>query len=165
MSVENIHSVTSLLVSLGYEVIPERSFEWTRPFEFKKRAYRFDFYIPELNLIIELDGAQHFGDMYFANRSHSVILAVDTYGKMVPALRNGYNFIRIVQADFLKFQDEAQVVLKQALESLNKDEVALITIAKDHSYYGKHLEYTHLYYNDPELIPDMVPDSGDSDSD
>jgi very-short-patch-repair endonuclease len=158
------------LVSLGYTVIPEKSFGWTRPYETMKRAYRFDFYIPELTLLIELDGPHHFRNMYYASRSHDLQLTIDTYGKMAPALRNGFNFLRVGQADLLKYQDDAKEMIKRALGTLNGDETALVTIALDNRMYDKHIELTYRYYEDANLKPVDIASSAavvesDSDSD
>jgi hypothetical protein len=61
------------------------------------KALIYDFYLPEINTIIELDGPQHFKQV--SNWTpYSKIHEIDMY-KMNCALENGLNIVRIYQPD------------------------------------------------------------------
>lgn len=61
------------------------------------RGRRYDFYIPSLNLIIEVDGPQHFVDIPNWELS-SINQKVDIF-KMIKANKNNLSVIRILQED------------------------------------------------------------------
>jgi very-short-patch-repair endonuclease len=74
-------------------------FDWCRS-ETTKRYYPFDFVITDLNIIIELDGLQHFEQVQNWN-SPEHNLKRDVY-KMKLALKHKYNIIRVFQEDVYK---------------------------------------------------------------
>jgi hypothetical protein len=148
----------TFLVSLGFTVVSEQSFEWTYEVESSRRHRRFDFYIQELNLIIELDGPHHFRNVGYSRIEHSHQLAIDTYEKMVPGLRKNFSFMRISQADFLAKYDTMKDVVREALEDHKPTDCVILTVAADLSMYDGHLNMTQLYYDNPLLEPE---DDGD----
>jgi very-short-patch-repair endonuclease len=157
----------AFLISLNFTVLREVRFQWTIDASGTHRYRRFDFYIPELNLLIELDGPHHFGMIEYLHIDHSQQLTIDTYEKMVPALRNGISVLRIPQPDFLS--DRSGVIketLKLALMQHVPTECVILTVANDLSIYDNHLELSELYYDNPDLLPDDTDvDSEQEDSD
>ena len=68
------------------------------------RKLPFDFYIPSLKLIIELDGPQHFGQISNWNSCEST-RKKDVF-KMRAAFKQGLSVVRILQEDVLAATDE-----------------------------------------------------------
>lgn len=67
----------------------------------KNKALRFDFYIPELNLLIEYDGEQHFKPIkYWGGQKNFEKLQVNDKIKENWAKENGLNFVRFKYDDF-----------------------------------------------------------------
>lgn len=63
-----------------------------------KGYFKYDFYIEDLGLIIELDGVQHFKTIAFWSVSGEILMKRDVY-KMRCANTNGIRVIRILQED------------------------------------------------------------------
>jgi very-short-patch-repair endonuclease len=144
----------TLLKSLGYTVIPEQRFKWTLDPTGTYRPRRFDFYIPELNILIELDGPHHFYNVGYARVEHADQLNIDCYEKMVPGLRHGFSFLRISQPDLWGDKNGTiKQTIQTALNQHKPTERVILTIAKDLSIYNDHLELTDRYYNDVTLRP------------
>jgi very-short-patch-repair endonuclease len=61
---------------------------------------RYDFYLPDFNLIIEIDGNQHFKQISNWNRYEHTI--ENDIQKMKIAIENGYSILRIYQPDIWK---------------------------------------------------------------
>lgn len=81
-----------------------------------KNHLPFDFYIPELNLIIELDGIQHFTQVMNWN-SPDDIFKRDIF-KMENALSAGFNMIRIYQPLVYKADNS---LLNKIIENINNE--------------------------------------------
>lgn len=79
------------------DVIKEKTFDWCRN-EATNHLYRFDFYIPSKNIIIELDGLQHFEHCVPHWDPPDVTLYHDVV-KMSKALEFGIRVVRIYQPD------------------------------------------------------------------
>lgn len=79
----------SVLEVLSIDFIKEYSPKWIKP-------KRYDFYVPSLNLIIEMDGLQHDRDTNFKGRkiNHEIIKANDIF-KDKMAIKYGYKIVRI----------------------------------------------------------------------
>lgn len=83
--------IGNMLTELGYEFEKEKNFP-----EFK--AYRYDFYIPSENIVIEVDGQQHFtgwGNNYLSLKEE----------KKRDAIKNQFcidNFIKILRIKYDK---------------------------------------------------------------
>ena len=84
-------AIGNMLTELGYEFEKEKNFP-----EFK--TYRYDFYIPSENLVIEVDGQQHFtgwGNNYLSLKEE----------KKRDAIKNQFcidNFIKILRIKYDK---------------------------------------------------------------
>jgi hypothetical protein len=112
------------LLELGLEVTPEKIFPWAP-------TRRFDFYLPGVNLIIELDGPHHFGVTGYSDLEHHQQVAIDIEEKMVPAILQGFHFIRITQADFLRDPAIMKDLLRQALTWPASSKIQVSFIAHD----------------------------------
>ena len=77
----------TLLEQLEIEFISEYSPNWIKP-------KRYDFYIPSMNLIIEMDGGWHFKDNNMSGQTIEKSKELDNY-KDIKAINNGLNIIRI----------------------------------------------------------------------
>lgn len=77
------------------EIQTEISFDWSL-YNFIRKC-RFDFYIPSLNLLIELDGLQHFIQVHTWESPENV-QKIDLF-KMQQAKKNNKSLIRILQED------------------------------------------------------------------
>ena len=80
------------------------------------RFLPFDFLIESLNLIIELDGPQHFRQVL--NWKNPVATRKGDIYKMKQALLNGYSVIRILQEDVWQDQNNWETNLKSAIQDL-----------------------------------------------
>lgn len=67
----------------------QATFEWTG-----KKRYRYDFYIPEINTLIEFNGKQHYEEVEFFRQSLEEVQVSDKI-KQELAIANGYNFLVI----------------------------------------------------------------------
>jgi len=157
--------LVALLDRLGYKIDTEKWFEWLRTSTriratragrpgLTTRPRRFDIYIPALRLFIELDGPHHFASLKFYSVKHPEQIQIDTFDKMVPALRNGYSILRIPQAEYLACPTLYEPAIEQVLRAHNPEEVNLLTIGFDLSIYEQHIEFTTLYYDNPEIVPE-----------
>ena len=77
----------------SYLILTEKRFDWCKD----KNPLPFDFYIPDLSLIIELDGPQHFEQV--SNWDSPEEIQDRDYYKMTEANKRGYSVIRILQED------------------------------------------------------------------
>jgi len=71
----------------------QKRFDWCK----NKKSLPFDFYLPDFNLLIELDGEQHFKQVQNW-QSPEETQKVDQL-KNIKAIENGFSIIRIVQMD------------------------------------------------------------------
>lgn len=77
----------NILNQLEIDYISEYSPEWIKP-------KRYDFYIPKLNIIIEMDGAFHFIERQKSNLTLDEVKSMDNYKESI-ALQHGIKVIRI----------------------------------------------------------------------
>lgn len=77
----------------------EHSFEWQT-----HKAYRYDYYISDYNLIIEFHGIQHYEETNFLHSSLETNQKHDKI-KMEEALLNGYNYLVIPYTHYSKISD------------------------------------------------------------
>jgi len=96
----------------------------------------FDYCIPEIKTIIELDGEQHFKPV--ANwKSNYEQLERDIY-KMNKAHQEGYKIIRITQMDVFKYKEKwLEDNLLPEIESTDRNH---IFISSDDTIYDRHIE-------------------------
>jgi len=97
----------------------------------------FDYCIPEIKTIVELDGGQHFRDIeYFKNR-YKFQIERDIY-KMNKAHQEGYKIIRVTQDDIYKYNEKW--IIDNLLPEINNNDRKHIFISSDDTIYDKHIE-------------------------
>ena len=84
---------TSLLIQAGVLFETQKIFEWAP-------RKRFDFYLPQFNTIIEVNGSQHYGFVFeqLSSFTYQDQKNVDTY-KMSTAIANGISHYFIIKAE------------------------------------------------------------------
>jgi len=93
-------------------IVPQARFQWSRNPATNKQL-PFDFYIPDLNLIIELDGGQHF--IHVSNWScPEYVQWFDVY-KMSRTQDQGITIVRIIQDDVWRDLYDWQSALSSSL--------------------------------------------------
>jgi very-short-patch-repair endonuclease len=106
------------------DIIHQAKFDWCK----NKRCLPFDFLIKSKNIIIELDGLQHFKQV--SNwKSPTEIQKIDNF-KMKCALENNYRIIRLLQNDILKNKFDWKTELE---DSINSDKQCIF-ICKNEEY-------------------------------
>lgn len=99
------------LVEKYKNVEREKRFEWCK----QKKALPFDFFLPEYNLLIELDGNQHFEQIQ--NWQSPDITQETDKLKNNKALENGYSIIRISQEDVFKDKNDWEHILENKIKN------------------------------------------------
>lgn len=116
------------LISIYTNVIREAIFGWCK--SIKGNYLRFDFVLPDLNIIIELDGLQHFEDITFFKSFAKDNQQNDAF-KMQCALDNGFKVIRIYQPNVLSLDIDWEISLTEAINENNN----VYYLAEDTSIY------------------------------
>jgi very-short-patch-repair endonuclease len=112
-----------------FTIIRQKKFDWCRI----KQKLSFDFFIKELNWLIELDGNQHF--FQISNwTSHDITRGRDIL-KMNAALKNGLSVIRILQEDVYNDKNDWETKL---LESIKKYDIPEVIYIGDSNKYEFH---------------------------
>ena len=121
----------------------------------KNKTYLpFDFCIPELKVIIELDGVQHFKQV--SNwQSPEKSIKRDIF-KMQKAIKQGYKIIRIFQEDVYKY-DEAWLEETLLPEIKNEDRSPVFITAEIEGLYDAHIK---LF----ETTEEISPETSDTDT-
>jgi very-short-patch-repair endonuclease len=118
-----------------YTTIHQFRQEWCKNSETGNRL-PFDFCIPELDIIIELDGLQHF--IQVMNwRAPDIQQNLDYY-KQVQANNNGYSVIRILQPDVYYDRYDWMTELKEIIERIRYSDTV------ENFYMCKNGEYAHF---------------------
>jgi very-short-patch-repair endonuclease len=118
-----------------YTTIHQFRQEWCKNPETGNRL-PFDFCIPELDIIIELDGLQHF--IQVMNwRAPDIQQDLDYY-KQVQANNNGYSVIRILQPDVYYDRYDWMTELKEIIERIRNSDTV------ENFYMCKNGEYAHF---------------------
>lgn len=124
----------------GEEVVCEwlrvHGFQYKREFSFEGTRKRFDIVLLKKNILIEVDGNQHFkGNRKFGS---SAIQREKDIHKMNIAMENGYTLIRIKQSDIL---DRSVFpwgdILGKTIEALEGTTNTIAFIASDMECYTK----------------------------
>jgi very-short-patch-repair endonuclease len=97
----------------GASIQPESTFNWCRNPK-TNRNFRFDFYIASLNLIIELDGRQHWEQV--SNWTGPEANQVTDLFKMMRAFEQGITVLRICQEDVMEDRYDWRSVLSSHLK-------------------------------------------------
>lgn len=98
----------NILNQLNVEYIAEYSPDWIKP-------KRFDFYIPSVNTIIEMDGAFHYIERQKSNLTLEEVVSIDEY-KEKCAIEHGIDVIRI-DSYYYSFSTRQSYISKNILES------------------------------------------------
>jgi hypothetical protein len=86
-------SIYQKLILSGLKIIPEQVFDWTMV---KTCPMSFDFYLPEIDLLIEMDDATHFG-----HDQHTIDVRQRDFKKINLSFDNNLTIIHVVQKLFL----------------------------------------------------------------
>jgi len=121
---------------LYIDVIPQYKSDWCiNPVSNHK--FEFDFYIPSLNLIVELDGGHHFNETYY-NSDPVMMNKLKDIIKMKMAVNNGLHIIRMLQTDIYKASKEW--LNSNILPELIKHEPGFSVITSDDTIYDSHID-------------------------
>ncbi len=101
------------------------------------RRYRFDFFIPNLNIIIELDGGQHFKQV--PNWLDPFEQTKKDVWKMNQANSNNIYVIRLLQEDVYKY-DNSWLEHHLLPELIKRDSNMFITSEERSNMYDIHIE-------------------------
>lgn len=114
----------------NYNIEREKKFPWCVLGDY----LRFDIFIQELNLIIEIDGQQHFVDIRHWNSSE-YNRHRDIY-KTILSLKNNISIIRICQDDIYQNKIDWKIELKNHIKQYNIPSINYIS--KNKKLYDKH---------------------------
>ena len=106
-----------------YKLQSQKRFQWCKNPE-TKRILPFDFCIPDLKLIIEIDGRQHFEQVW--NWKAPELQQERDVFKMNLALDNGYTIIRIYQPDIYLNRDNWDKETEEAIKKYDVPEIICI---------------------------------------
>ena len=106
-----------------YGLDSQKRFKWCKNPE-TKRILPFDFCIPDLKLIIEIDGDQHFRQVW--NWKAPELQQERDVFKMNLALDNGYTIIRIYQPDIYLNRNNWDTETEEAIKKYDEPEIICI---------------------------------------
>jgi len=121
------------ILSKIYKVERQYKPDWVKNYETCSYP-SFDFIIPELKLIIELDGKQHFEQV--SNWTDPEITQYRDVYKMVCAINNGYSLIRVLQEDVWNDKNNWQTKL---LNNIKYYKDSNITFIDNNNIYNEHI--------------------------
>lgn len=107
----------------NYTTVAEKTFNWCI-WEPTGKKCRYDFYIPELDLLIELDGDQHFVEV--SNWKCLESTQEKDIFKMKKALENGKSMIRIKQMDVYHNRNDWQNKLRESIQKYESPQIIYI---------------------------------------
>ena len=106
-----------------YKLQSQKRFKWCKNPE-TNRILPFDFCIPDLKLIIEIDGDQHFRQVW--NWKAPELQQERDVFKMNLALDNGYTTIRIYQPDIYSNRNNWDKETEEAIKKYDEPEIICI---------------------------------------
>ena len=112
--------MSDFLSEIGLNFIPQMKFAWSG-------KSSFDFYLPETQILIEVDGAQHFRQI--KNWTSPQIQQERDVKKMQLAIENGFMVVRICEGDMHKASFDWRKMLEDVL--YNETPVALLAFLSD----------------------------------
>ena len=115
-----------------YKISYQYKFDWCKNTK-TNRLYAFDFVIEELNLIIELDGLQHFKQV--SNWSSPELTQEKDIYKMLKVNEKGYTIIRILQEDVLYNKNNWEAKLKNAIKIYESPDYIFISENNEYQVY------------------------------
>lgn len=127
----------------------------------KNRHYPFDFVIENINVIIELDGNQHFRDVAIFKNNFNKQRECDVY-KMIKANENGYSVIRLLQTDVYGNKNNWEKLLYEAINKVQNGIVTNQYIAKT-DMYKQHIEDLELLISRPDNEVIFIDDDNETD--
>ena len=105
----------------------QQTFDWCKNTDTNK-YYKFDFYIPELKLIIEQDGIQHMEQV--SNWGSPEKNQKKDIEKMKLLLKNGLSIIRIFQEDIFHDKNDWENNLQTAIKDIKNQRIICIRTTK-----------------------------------
>lgn len=136
-------------------IICQSKFDWcVNPLS--NRKLPFDFFIKELNVFIELDGAQHFKQV--SNwQSPENTQKYDIY-KMKHAIKNNYTIIRLLQDDVWNDKNDWKQALVSHIKLYRKPSIIYICSNNEYSCYNLNLniDEKELVFDDDEDIDNEI---------
>ncbi len=127
--------------NLFYTIKKEVTFSYCRNL-YTNSLYRFDFYIEELNLIIELDGEQHFQYIKSWNNDVKIQIASDVY-KMFRVNSRNISVIRLLTSDVYQNKNNWKETLLDVIDqkkNIPNDEYINYFI-NNVNEYSKHVDF------------------------
>ena len=124
------------------EIKSETYFPWSKS-RTSKYYYRFDFIITKMNLIIELDGLQHFKDVWKFSPAE-ITCELDVY-KMKQAIKEEYTIIRILQEDVYYNRNNWEEKLNSAIRMYETPSIVFITNKDEYKEHMKEFEQYITY--------------------
>lgn len=118
----------------NYTITTEQTFDYSINSK-TNRNYRYDFYIKELNLVIELDGEQHISKQIKNWTSPKDQLIIDTI-KANNLINNNISIIRILQEDVYHNKNNWDLKLESLIKSYDNPSYILI---KNNFKYMMHM--------------------------
>ncbi len=100
------------------------------------QPFRFDFFFPQLMIVLELDGPQHFTAVEKWHSQPDDVRDADVR-KMYAALHNGYTVLRLVQSEVWAESFNWRAMLSANLH--RRDEPAVRLLTPDPTRYGAHM--------------------------
>jgi hypothetical protein len=134
--------------------------------EITKFKLPFDFLIKELNLIIELDGNQHFYDVEYFGKNSKQEQRNDVY-KMVKAVQNNHSVIRLCQVDVRTNKSDWQNKLTTLINKCDPKKPSIYYIDNS-DLYDSHKKLFKETMDNGGILPDqeqVLEQSDDSDTD
>lgn len=117
-----------------YQIQIQKKFEWCKNPETNKYL-PFDFVIENYKIIIELDGTQHF-EQIFVWQAPEKIQKRDVY-KMIKALENRYSIIRLLQTDVFSDKNDWN---KKLLQSIKQYIIPQCIYLDNNNEYSTHMK-------------------------
>lgn len=116
-----------------YIIETQKKFDWCR--SETNRCMPYDFFMPDINLLIEMDGPQHFKQISNWESPQDIKKRDDM--KNASALSNGYSIVRLLQEDVLYDRNGWEDVLDEIINdiSTSPDESRMITMYEGEILY------------------------------
>jgi len=126
--------LNNFLKKNGYNFETQKTFSWCKN-NITNQYLRFDFYISKYNLLIELDGPQHFRNIsnwgdYKETQSRDIY-------KMKESIKNGFSLIRILQDDVFNNKNNWEQKLLNAICNYDKKQIIFIEENNVYDIYKK----------------------------
>lgn len=124
--------IFDFLRSIDIPFYTEYSFPWI------KKNYRFDFVLPDVKIILELDGSHHFIQVRDYDPPEKC-REIDCC-KMVYAMSHGYTIIRLYQPDIWEDRLAWKPLLHYMINKRDYPPFTMLTICKEKKQYDEHRE-------------------------